>query len=105
VHAILKIFDYCCVILVLPKPDSETISGAVYLGQLPANQRVFVCAYIPVTATEMFNLQIYWLNQAIVTLTINLPSPSHLASLSLSHSLSTTIVNKNKIEIVSICYN
>lgn len=81
VHAILEIFDYCCVVLVLPKPGSGNISQAVCL---PANRHVLVCAYMAVTATEMFNLQIYWLNQAVVTLTINLLSPSHLASLSLS---------------------
>jgi len=79
-----EIFHYRSVILLLPKPSADL---PVYPDQLSASQRVSVClpACLAVTAHEMFNLQIYWLNQAIVTLTV-----SHFLSLSL-HSLSHSI--------------
>jgi hypothetical protein len=73
----------------------------------PACICVCLPAYLPVTANEMFNLQIYWLNQAFVTLTIHLFSLSHWFSLSLClpHSLITSTVNKNKVLNISIYYN
>jgi len=59
VHVILKIFDYRRVILVLPKPGSETIRRPVHLGQLPANQRVFVCACLPTYLSLQMKCSIY----------------------------------------------
>ena len=88
-----KTFHYRCVILLLPKPSADL---PVYPDQLSANQRVSVPACLPaclaVTTHEMCNLQIYWINQAIVTLTA-----SHFLSLSLhtlSHSLRLRQTNK-----------
>ena len=84
-----KTFHYRWLILLLPKPSADL---PVYPDQLSANQRVSALACLAVTIHEMFNLQIYWLNQAIVTLTA-----SHLLSLShrsLSHSLRLQQTNK-----------
>jgi hypothetical protein len=92
-----KIFDYRCVIPLLPKPDTETISRPVYLGQLSANQRVFVCVCLPVTANEMFNLQIYWLNQAIVTLLLTY-CPCH----NYHTSLSVTTITANEPKMLRV---
>jgi hypothetical protein len=83
----------------LPKP-SAVLPLPVY-----PDQRVSVSAclpgwlagWLPVTAHEMFNLQIYWLNQAIVTRTVHFLS---LSNLSLSHSLR---LKQMKIYRKSLC--
>jgi hypothetical protein len=57
----------------------------------------WLAGWLPVTAHEMFNLQIYWLNQAIVTRTVHFLS---LSNLSLSHSLR---LKQMKIYRKSLC--